>query len=192
MRKAFEKSCLFRSLSGNNGRERSAERRENHTTADQTMNDLIIKSKPGERRKIHRCLSCGTTEITGRRRYCSAYCRQRLGYKLDMRVGLVQALNVRYATFYFSDILVAMDMLTYGHNDIFSFFYPRSGNRTPAEDFSRMADILGEMWWTEQKGPTNGTSPPAMSSPRRCAIRRPFDHRSGPSTRLSLRCGGRP
>jgi hypothetical protein len=151
MRKAFEKSCLFRSLSGKNGRDRSAERRENHATADQTMNDLIIKSKPGERRKIHRCLSCGTTEITGRRRYCSAYCRQRLGYKLDMRVGLVQALNVRYATFYFSDILVAMDMLTYGHNDIFSFFYPRSGNRTPAEDFSRMADILGEMWWTEQK-----------------------------------------
>jgi hypothetical protein len=120
-------------------------------TSDPAMNDLIKISKPRRERKINRCLSCGTTEISGRRRYCSAYCRQRLGYKLDMRIGLVQALNVRYATFYFSDILIAMDMLPYGHSDIFSFFYPRSLNRTPAEDFSRMADILGEMWWSEQK-----------------------------------------
>ena len=141
----------MRSLSGNEGCGRPGEQRGIVTAADQAMNDIIIISKSGERRKINRCLSCGTTEISGRRRYCSAYCRQRLGYKLDMRVGLVQALNVRYATFYFSDILIAMDMLTYGQNDIFSFFYPRSRNRTPAEDFSRMADILGEMWWTEQK-----------------------------------------
>ena len=49
-----------------------------------------------------------------------------------MRVGLVQALNVRYATFYFSDLFIAMDLLPYGYNDIFSFFYPRSLDKTPA------------------------------------------------------------
>jgi hypothetical protein len=68
-----------------------------------------------------------------------------------MRVGLVQALNVRYATFYFSDLFIAMDLLPYGYNDIFSFFYPRSLDKTPAEDFSYMADILGKIWWAEQK-----------------------------------------
>ena len=40
-----------------------------------------------------RCLSCGTPAITGRQRYCSAECRQRLQFKLDLRTGLIQALN---------------------------------------------------------------------------------------------------
>jgi ribosomal protein S14 len=99
----------------------------------------------------NRCLSCGTTENIGRRRYCSIDCRQRLRQKLDMRCGLLQALNTRYATFYFSDLLIIMDVLPCGHKEIRSFFYPRTPGRSPGEDFSRMSDILGETWWAEQR-----------------------------------------
>ena len=89
----------------------------------------------------NRCLSCGTTEHIGRRRYCSIDCRQRLRQRLDMRCGLLQALNTRYATFYFSDLLVIMDILPSGYKEIRSFFFPRTPGKSPGEDFGRMADI---------------------------------------------------
>lgn len=101
--------------------------------------------------RTYRCLSCGATENMGRRRFCSTECRQRLRLKLDMRTGLIQALNARFATFYFSDVTVMMDMLPYGSRDIFSFLYPRSPGNKPAEDFSEMADMLGTAWWEEQR-----------------------------------------
>ena len=99
----------------------------------------------------NKCLSCGETENIGRRRYCSIECRQKLRQRLDMRMGLLQALNTRYATFYFSDLLIIMDVLPCGQKEIRSFFYPRTPGKTPGEDFSRMADILGETWWAEQR-----------------------------------------
>jgi DnaJ domain len=98
-----------------------------------------------------RCLSCGTTENMGRRRYCSIECRQRLRYKLNLRTGLLRALNIRYATFCFSDIMIVMDMLPYASKDVFSFSYPRSAGKQPADDFSSMADILGDSWWAVKK-----------------------------------------
>lgn len=105
--------------------------------------------------KNYRCLSCGTTENMGRRRYCTLKCRQRLRLKLDMRIGLIQALNARFATFYFSDLSVMMDMLPYGSREIYSFLYPRTPGNKPAEDFSDMADMLGNAWWAEQKRTRN-------------------------------------
>jgi len=70
---------------------------------------------------------------------------------LDVRTGLIRALNAKYATFYFSEVMIIMDMLPYGSEQIFSFFYPRSPGSKPAEDFSRMADMLGNIWWNERK-----------------------------------------
>jgi len=101
-----------------------------------------------------RCLSCGTTEGMARRRYCSIECRQKLRHQLEMRTGLIQALNARFATFRFSDDLVILDVMIYGSKDIFSFFYPRTSQGKPREDFGRMADCLGRIWWAE-KGRTN-------------------------------------
>lgn len=68
-----------------------------------------------------------------------------------MRSGLLQALNTRYATFYFSDLMIVMDILPFGYKEIRSFFYARTPGRNPGEDFSRMADILGQTWWDEQR-----------------------------------------
>ncbi len=97
------------------------------------------------------CLSCGTSENMGKRRYCSIDCRQRLRYKLDMRTGLLKALYIRYATFYFTKTFIIMDLLPFNCKEIYSFIFPRSGKNKPADDFSKMADILGNAWWTERK-----------------------------------------
>lgn len=108
----------------------------------------IIEPNGGKKR---RCLACGTVVSINRRRYCSIDCRKRLHYKLEVRNGLIKALNVKYATFYFSDAMIILDLLPYGSEEIFSFFYPRSPGKKPLEDFSKMADMLGNIWWAEKK-----------------------------------------
>ena len=97
----------------------------------------------------NRCLSCGTSENMGKRRYCSVDCRQRLRHQLNIRTGLLKALNTKYATFYFTDILIIMDVLPFDVSQIFSFIFPRSQNGKPVQDFSKMADQLGNAWWAE-------------------------------------------
>lgn len=102
-------------------------------------------------RKKNRCLSCGTTEDIGKRRYCSISCRQKLRYTLDMRTGLLQALNTRYGSFYFTEALIVMDVLPYDTKEIFSFIYQRSSGKKPFEDYTSMSDMLGNEWWAEKK-----------------------------------------
>jgi len=99
----------------------------------------------------YRCLSCGTTENIGKRKYCSIGCRQTLRRTLDMRTGLLKALNTRYASFYFTDTLIIMDVLPYATKEIFSFIYRRSSGNKPAEDYSNLSDMLGNEWWAEKK-----------------------------------------
>ena len=96
------------------------------------------------------CLSCGKRDGLGKRRYCSVACRQRLRYQLNVRSGLLKALNTRYATFYFTDSLLVLDILPYNEPGIFSFLYLRERQNTPAEDFSKMSNYLGDSWWQEK------------------------------------------
>jgi hypothetical protein len=95
------------------------------------------------------CLACGRTADMHRRRYCSVDCRQRLRYTLNVRTGLLRALNTRYATFYFIPSVIILDVLPYGSHRILSYFYPRNPNEKPADDFRRMSDVLGNAWWDE-------------------------------------------
>jgi len=99
----------------------------------------------------HRCLSCGTAENMGRRKYCSIECRQKLRYSLNMRTGLLKALNTKFATFYFTTSLLFMDVLPYGSMSLFSFLFPRTPGRKPVDDFASMANVLGNAWWTEKR-----------------------------------------
>jgi hypothetical protein len=94
-----------------------------------------------------RCLSCGDVLGGRRRKYCSVDCRQRLHRRLDQRTGLLVALNARYATFYFTQRVVVLDMVIGEDNAVHSFMYPRSAGLAPAEDFSHLADSLGRLWW---------------------------------------------
>jgi hypothetical protein len=109
------------------------------------------KIAAGKDRKQKRCLSCGTTENMYRRRYCSKDCRQKLLYALGIRTGLLKALNTRYATFYFTEKIIIMDILPHFSREILSFIYPRSSGEKPAQDYCRMSDLLGNEWWAEKK-----------------------------------------
>jgi hypothetical protein len=99
----------------------------------------------------NRCLSCGTSENMGHRRYCSIECRQRLRYNLNLRTGLLRALNTRYATFYLTDFLLILDVLPYGSRELFSYIFPRTRGRKPVDDFITMSNLLGNAWWAEKK-----------------------------------------
>lgn len=99
----------------------------------------------------NRCLSCGTTENIKNRRYCSIKCRQNLRQKLNMKSGLLQALNARYATFYFSDTIIILDIVPNGIKEIFRYVGKRKEGSNPATDFSVMTNNMGEAWWAESK-----------------------------------------
>jgi hypothetical protein len=101
--------------------------------------------------RSNRCLSCGIRLQSPRRRYCSVPCRQRLRRKLNLRTGLLKALNTRYATFYITDRVIVLDILPYDSVEIFSFIFARSTQRQPADDFNRLADLLGSAWWKERR-----------------------------------------
>lgn len=97
------------------------------------------------------CLSCGEGLSGRRRRYCSVECRQRLRRKLDLRTGLLRALNTRYATFYITEGWIVLDLMPFDTEDIFSYIFLRASGRKPADDFSRLADLLGNAWWRERR-----------------------------------------
>jgi hypothetical protein len=97
-----------------------------------------------------RCLACGDRLPPRRRRYCSTACQQHLLASLNRRTGLLQALSTRYATFYFTDFVIMMDMLLYGTEQIHSYMLPRSLGKKPVEDFCQLSNILGNLWWNER------------------------------------------
>jgi len=99
----------------------------------------------------NRCLSCGATENIGRRRYCSIRCRQSLRQKLNSRIGLLRALSARYAVFYFSDTVITMDIVPCGSREVFRYEGLRKNGNKPADDFGRMTNLLGGIWWAEEK-----------------------------------------
>jgi len=74
-----------------------------------------------------------------------------LRYNLNMRTGLLRALNTRYATFYFAESIIILDVLPYGSAELFSFIFLRSRGKKPVEDFCAMSNILGNAWWAEKR-----------------------------------------
>jgi hypothetical protein len=96
------------------------------------------------------CLSCGAALSKAHRRYCSLICRQTLHRRLNVRTGLLKALNTRFATFYFTPTRIVMDVLPYGSRHIFSYIMNRTEGQTPADDFICMANTLGNAWWKEK------------------------------------------
>ncbi|MFO7570304.1 MAG: J domain-containing protein [Smithellaceae bacterium] len=113
---------------------------------------MLIKSKSSAKsKKENACLSCGTTHNIKKRRYCSVKCRQHLRQKLNTRSGLLEALNIRYATFYFTDAVIVLDVVPRGIREIFRFAALRTEGGKPADDLGRMTNRLGELWWAEEK-----------------------------------------
>ena len=134
---------------------------------------MLIKSKASaDNRKQSVCLSCGTSDNIGKRRYCSIKCRQHLRQKLNTRSGLLQALNTRYATFYFTNTLIILDVVPHGIREIFRYAATRTDGIKPAEDFGKMTNMLGDAWWAEEKRTTKNylASRRVLEMAERCAI----------------------
>ena len=98
----------------------------------------------------HRCLSCGDPLPNRRRLYCSLDCRQKLKDCLNRRTGLLKALNIRYATFYFTQFLIMFDLLPYDNQKVYSFMLPRRSGRQPVDDYCTLSNLLGKAWWEER------------------------------------------
>lgn len=107
------------------------------------------KHIPAIHRDDPKCLSCGSILPNRRRKYCSLECRQQLRDCLNRRTGLLKALNTRYATFYFNEFLIVMDVLPYGTDQIFSYMLPRTKGNKPLEDYRKLSNLLGNFWWAE-------------------------------------------
>jgi hypothetical protein len=100
---------------------------------------------------IRRCLACGDPLPPRKQRYCTMACQHYLLASLNRRTGLLQTLSTRYATFYFTDFAVIMDMMIHGADQIYSYMLPRSHGKKPVEDFCALSNILGETWWREKE-----------------------------------------
>ena len=111
----------------------------------------IKKFKSEQQSGLRRCLSCGTLENMQRRKYCSVECRQRLRNQLNMRTGLLKALQTKCATFYFTDDVIILDVLPWGAAELSSFIYPRSNGKKPVDDFCTLSNLLGNAWWAERR-----------------------------------------
>jgi hypothetical protein len=111
----------------------------------QNLPAVAVENRP------RKCLSCGNDPGSARRRYCSVACRQNLRRKLNARTGLLKALNTRFGAFYFTDSVVVLDILPCRSKEIFSFIFPRTACTSPAEDFCRLSDALGNAWWAERR-----------------------------------------
>ncbi|MGD8703376.1 MAG: DnaJ domain-containing protein [Desulfosarcina sp.] len=97
-----------------------------------------------------RCLACGDSLPSRRRRYCTMDCQQYLLASLNRRTGLLRALGARYATFYFTDVVIMLDVLLYGMQLIHSYMLGRSPGNKPVEDFRHLSNMLGNLWWDEK------------------------------------------
>jgi hypothetical protein len=59
-------------------------------------------------------------------------------------------LNTRYATFYFTDFVIVMDLMLYDTEQIYSYMLPRSAGKKPVDDFCVLSNFLGAAWWHER------------------------------------------
>ncbi len=104
-----------------------------------------VNAKP-----VRRCLACGVPLTARRRRWCAVACHQYLLASLNRRTGLLQTLGIRYATFYFTEFMVVMDLLPYDSQQIYSYMLPRTAGKRPVEDFCHLSNLLGTLWWDEK------------------------------------------
>ncbi len=100
------------------------------------------------------CICCGIPLDRGRRRYCSRKCREDFLFKLSWFNNLLRALSARYATFFFTEEILSLNVLPFDSEDVITFFFPRKKGHKPVHDMEKMVFYLGEMWWSllKEKG----------------------------------------
>lgn len=103
------------------------------------------KPEPG----IRRCRSCGAVIEKSRRRYCDMDCRRRLMDKLSVTACLLRAMHTRCASFSFTSTTLVLNVVVWGHDRVFTYFWQRTPGVHPADDLILMNEHLGRAWWRE-------------------------------------------
>jgi hypothetical protein len=106
---------------------------------------LILSETDVRNRK--KCLSCGTTRLGSRRRYCCKECRQQMQWVLSLSKGMLRAFNARYAAFSFDGSFVVLDILPVWSQEISRFLHRRTNGRKPAEDLKKLILQSGAEWY---------------------------------------------
>ena len=114
------------------------------------MDNIKNKTISALRTVKKQCPSCGTSEILGRRRYCSQECRQQLFRRLHILSGLLRALGTRYAAFFFTESSLVLDIKPQGSKKVYRFMYHRSHKQNPSQALYHLTDELGSVWWDKK------------------------------------------
>lgn len=107
-------------------------------------------SSSSSKRRVRRCLSCGTEDIKPGRRYCSKQCRQKLMWVLSLSKGLLLTLNARYAAFSFTETCVALDVMPAWSNRISRFVRERKSGHPPAHTLKELILEAGKKWYQKR------------------------------------------
>lgn len=78
-------------------------------------------------------------------------CRQRLMAKLAVTTNLLRAINTRWATFWFTDDHIILNVAVWNDPQAVSFIWERSPGEKPGNDLARLTEHLGCAWWDVQK-----------------------------------------
>jgi len=114
------------------------------------MDKIKNKTISALRKAKKQCPSCGTSEILGRRRYCSQECRQQLFRRLNILSGLLRALGTRHAAFSFTEASLVLDIKPHGSKKVYRFMYHRSHKQHPSQALFHLTDELGTVWWDKK------------------------------------------
>ncbi len=102
-------------------------------------------------KRERKCVCCGLPLEKNRRKYCSKRCKEDFVFKLKWFNNLLRAIEVKYATFSFNVHYLILNILPFGSEDVYSYFFTRSHGKKPVYDMEKMVFLLGEIWWDNVK-----------------------------------------
>jgi len=115
------------------------------------MEPRDINLYPDTIKRARVCQCCGIPLDKRKRKYCSLRCKEDFVLRLKWFNNLLRAVNARYATFFFNEQILGLNILPYSSEDVYSFFYNRTPGKRPIYDMEKMLFLLGEIWWDKLK-----------------------------------------
>ncbi|WP_027369911.1 J domain-containing protein [Desulfovermiculus halophilus] len=102
------------------------------------------------------CQCCGRVMDRGRVRYCSRTCKERFVFKLAWFNNLLRVVETRYATFFFTEAYLVLNVLPRYSQEVSTYLFPRLPGRWPEQDMDGMIFSLGDIWWGHKKRTKSG------------------------------------
>ncbi len=97
------------------------------------------------------CCCCGIPLEKGRKKYCSKKCKEEFIFKLNWFTNLLRAINTKYASFFFTQEVLILNVLPVDSTEVYSYFFKRTPGKRPTYDMENMLFLLSETWWNNLK-----------------------------------------